>query len=150
MSESRRPNPQTAELAGQLHECFSRLSRQFRRLEMPSGMTQERLSALAAITNHGPISVTALSDREFVRPATISRMVSALVENGLARRLQDKSDGRGVLIAVTAKGRKAYQRAQDLRLRQIAEALGKFSPDQLPAMRCLAEALEQLSTILDR
>lgn len=112
-------------------------------------MTPERLSALAAIQSFGPISVTALADREMVRPATMSRMVSALVDEGLARRLEDKSDGRGVLVAVTAKGRRAYQRAHQLRLNQLAEALKHFTPEQLTAMRGLAEALERLTRVLD-
>lgn len=149
MSASSRPDPQTEKLAGKLSESFSRLSRQLRQTEMPSGMTQERLSALAAIAKYGPISVTALSDREFVRPATISRMVSALVDNGYAKRQPDKTDGRGVLVAVTAKGRKAYQRAQEIRLRQLAEALLRMPGDQVSSMRCLAEALEQLTSVLD-
>ena len=118
-------------------------------MELPSGMTPERLSALAAIQNHGPISVTALADREMVRPATMSRMVSALVDDGLARRLEDKSDGRGVLVSVTAKGRRAYQRAHQQRLSQLTEALRNFSPEELAAMRSLAEALERLTTVLD-
>jgi DNA-binding MarR family transcriptional regulator len=76
-------------------------------------------------------------------------MVSALVDDGLARRLEDKTDGRGVLVAVTAKGRRSYQRAHQQRLTQLTDALKHFSPDQLSAMRGLAEALERLTTVLD-
>lgn len=149
MAVSHRYENNTSEIAALLHERFSRLSRQLRHMELPSGMTPERLSALAAIQNHGPISVTALADREMVRPATMSRMVSALVDDGLARRLEDKSDGRGVLVSVTAKGRRAYQRAHQQRLGQLAEALKHFTPEQLTAMRSLAEALERLTRVLD-
>jgi DNA-binding MarR family transcriptional regulator len=118
-------------------------------MDMPDGMTPERLSALAVIEKRGPISVTALADREMVRPATMSRMVSALVEEGLVRRREDKNDGRGVLVSATPKGRRAYQRAQQQRLQQFAEALNALSPEQLSAMRSLAAALERLTAVLD-
>lgn len=139
----------TNEIAALLHDRFSRLSRQLRHMELPIGMTPERLSTLAAIDKYGPISVTALADREMVRPATMSRMVSSLVDEGLARRQEDKSDGRGVLVVATAKGRRAYQRAHQQRLQQLSEALSSFPKDQLVALRDLAAALERLTTVLD-
>lgn len=149
MSASSRMDDPTSEIASLLHERFSRLTRQLRHMELPAGMTPERLSALSAIHSFGPISVTALADREMVRPATMSRMVSALVDEGLARRQEDKTDGRGVLVAATAKGRRAYEKAHRRRLQQLSEALRSFPPDQLAAMRDLAIALERLTRVLD-
>jgi DNA-binding MarR family transcriptional regulator len=137
------------EIAALLHDQFSRLTRQLRNLELPQGMTPERLSALAVIEKRGPISVTALADKEMVRPATMSRMVSALVDEGLVKRSDDKNDGRGVLVSTTPKGRRAYQRAQHQRLQHFAGALEALSPDQLAAMRSLAAALEHLTLLLD-
>lgn len=138
------------EIAILLHEQFSRLSRQLRSLELPQGMTPERLSALAVIEKHGPISVTSLADKERVRPATMSRMVSALVEEGFVKRSEDKQDGRGVLVSVTPKGRRTYQRAQQQRLQHLVTALSALSPDQLDAMRSLAAALDRLTVLLDQ
>ncbi len=132
-----------------LHEQFARLTRQLRNLELPQGMTPERLSALSVIDKRGPISVTALADKEMVRPATMSRMVSALVEEGLAKRSNDKDDGRGVLVTTTPKGRRAFQRAQEQRLQHLAEVLCALSDEQLVAMRGLTSALERLSLLLD-
>jgi DNA-binding MarR family transcriptional regulator len=137
------------EIAALLNDQFSRLSRQLRNMDMPDGMTPERLSALSVIEKRGPISVTALADKEMVRPATMSRMVSALVDEGLVRRREDKNDGRGVLVSATPKGRRAYQRAQQQRLHQFAEALNALTPEQLSAMRSLAAALERLTAVLD-
>lgn len=140
----------SGEVAALLHERFSRLSRQLRHMELPSGMTPERLSTLTVIDRSGPISVTALADREMVRPATMSRMVSALVDDGLVRRREDKADGRGVLVTVTPKGRRIYRRAHQQRLEQLAEALNELSPEQLAAMKNLASVLERLTLLLDK
>jgi DNA-binding MarR family transcriptional regulator len=139
-----------SEVAAQLHEQFARLTRRLRALELPHGMTPERLSALSVIEKRGPISVTALADSELVRPATMSRMVSALVEEGLVKRSGDKRDGRGVLVSSTPKGRRAFQRAQELRLTHFAEVLESLSDEQLAAMRNLTAALERLTVLLPK
>ncbi len=148
-----RPTAETvetrAEIAALLHEQFARLTRELRNLELPQGVTPERLSALAVIERRGPISVTALADREMVRPATMSRMVSALVDDGLVKRNHDKEDGRGVLVTTTTKGRRIYQRAQEQRLRHFAEALERLTDEQLAAMRGLTTQLERFTLLLD-
>jgi DNA-binding MarR family transcriptional regulator len=150
MSANRQTENDTCtEIATLLHDQFSRLTRQLRNMELPQGMTPERLSALSVIDKRGPISVTALADKEMVRPATMSRMVSALVDEGLVKRSEDKNDGRGVLVSATPKGRRAYQRGQQLRLQHFAEALGELTPEQLSAMRSLAAALDRLTVLLD-
>ena len=138
-----------SEIAALLHEQFARLTRQLRTMELPQGMTPERLSALSVIDKRGPISVTALADKEMVRPATMSRMVTALVDDGLVKRSDDKTDGRGVLVSTTPKGRRAYQRAQEQRLQHFADVLESLSADQLDAMRNLTSALERLTVLLD-
>jgi DNA-binding MarR family transcriptional regulator len=139
-----------SEIAALLHEQFARLTRRLRTLELPQGMTPERLSALSVIEKRGPISVTALADNEMVRPATMSRMVTALVEEGLVKRSDDKTDGRGVLVSATPKGRRTYQRAQEQRLQHFAEVLDSLNDDQLAAMRNLTAALERLTLLLDK
>lgn len=139
-----------SEIAALLHEQFARLTRRLRTLELPHGMTPERLSALSVIEKRGPISVTALADNEMVRPATMSRMITALVDDGLAKRTDDKNDGRGVLISVTPKGRRAYQRAQEQRLSRFAEILESLSDEQVGAMRSLSEALDRLTVLLHK
>jgi DNA-binding MarR family transcriptional regulator len=139
-----------SEIAALLHEQFARLTRQLRTLELPHGMTPERMSALSVIEKRGPISVTALAEKEMVRPATMSRMVTALVEDGFVKRGEDKEDGRGVLVSTTSKGRRAFQRAQQQRLQRFAEVLESLSSEQLSAMRNLTGALERLTALLDK
>ena len=139
-----------SEIAALLHEQFARLTKQLRTLELPQGMTPERMSALSVIDKRGPISVTALAEKEMVRPATMSRMVTALVDEGLVKRTDDKNDGRGVLVSTTPKGRRTFQRAQEQRLQHFAEVLDSLSDEQLTAMRSLTAALERLSLLRDK
>lgn len=44
-----------SEIAALLHEQFARLARQLRTIELPQGITPERLSALSVIDKRGPL-----------------------------------------------------------------------------------------------
>jgi DNA-binding MarR family transcriptional regulator len=139
------PTSSRSEITELLHEQFARFARHVNALKLPQGMSPERLSTLSAIDRHGPISLTALADKEMVRPASMSRMVKVLVEAGLVNSDQDQSDGRGVLISTTPKGRRAHQRAQEKRLNRVVEALDSLNSEQLGAIQALASALERLT-----
>jgi DNA-binding MarR family transcriptional regulator len=129
-----------------LMDGLTKLCRQLKTIKLPEGMTRERLSALAAIHENSPISVTALAEIEKVRPPTMSRMVSSLVDEGLAKRQDHKTDGRGVLISMTPKGKRAYQRATALSIEHLASALGKMPQNQIASLGGLAAALEMLDS----
>jgi len=118
-------------------------------MELPHGFTPERLRTLATIHTNGPISVTALAQLEKVRPATISRMISSLEEEGFVKRREDAHDKRSVLISTTPKGRQMYLRANQRYLKQLNEALESLDPQQRKLMRELASLLDQLNTALD-
>lgn len=132
-----------------LHELFVRLARELRNLELPQGITPERLSVLSVIDRYGPISVTALADQERVQPASMSRMVSALVAHRLVQRRDDRADRRGVLVTTTTNGRRLYEQAWAQRARYFAEALGRLNDEELGAMRALAEQLGRFTLLRD-
>ena len=125
-----------------LIEGLTKLSRQLRTIKLQGGITQERVSTLWTIDNNAPISVTALADIEKVRAPTMSRMITSLESEGLVKRRVHKTDGRGVLLSLTAKGRRTYQRATQRSIDQLGDALSRLSEDQLTALNRLVYALE--------
>ncbi len=130
------------EIAPQVHKAFSRLSRRLRAVDLPYGLTNERLSTLAAIGDHEPISISALAEVEIVTVPTMSRMVDALEAEGFVRRRDDKLDSRAVLVSTTAKGRRAYQRATQQSLRHLKGTLSTLQPEQVAAIRTLLSSLD--------
>ena len=130
------------EFAPQVHEAFSRLARRLRALDLPHGLTNERLSTLATIQDNEPISVSALAEAEIVSLPTMSRMVKGLEAKGLVRRRDDKFDSRAVLISTTAKGKRAYQRATQQSLDQLKGTLNTLASEQLGAIRTLLSTLD--------
>lgn len=126
-----------ADQAAHTHEAIARLTRRLRALRLPDGLTHERLSTLGTVIGNEPISMSALASMDGVRVATMSRMVSGLVELGLARRRNDRTDGRGVLVSATAKGKRAYDRAVVRTFEQVLATISDLDADQLSAVRAL-------------
>jgi len=73
-------------------------------------------------------------------------MVSALVAAGWVKRREDKEDGRGVIVTITAKGRRIYERSAERSLKQVTGALEELAPEQLTAIEALLSALERGGT----
>ncbi len=74
------------EFASQVHAAFSKLARQLRTLDLPFGLTNERLSTLATVGAHEPIALSALAEAETVSLPTMSLMVAKLEAEGLVKR----------------------------------------------------------------
>ncbi len=141
MAEQDLDNAVSLELARKMHEAFSRLSRRLRALDLPDGLTNERLSTLASVRVHEPISISALADAEVVSLPTMSRMVAALERERFVRRRANKSDGREVLISTTAKGKRAYRRATQRSLDQLRRTLSTLESEQLSAISTLLSTI---------
>ena len=139
-------NTNNEELAPKVHEAFSRLSRRLHSLDLPYGLTNERLSTLATVAAREPIGVSALAEAEIVSLPTISNMVTKLVAEGLVERAEDQNDARRVLVSTTAKGRVIYQRAAQQSLSNLKSTLSNFKLEQLATIRKLLSALERPET----
>ncbi len=143
MAQQDLDNAVSLELARQIHEAFSRLSRRLRALDLPDGLTNERLSTLASVRVHEPVSISALADAEIVSLPTMSRMVAALERERFVRRRENKSDGREVLISTTAKGKRAYRRATQRSLDQLTRTLSTLEAEQLSAISTLLSTINR-------
>ena len=138
------------DIAASLHAGLGTMTGLLRDVELPKGLTPERLRTLTNIQTHGPITVTALAELEGLRPATISRMIASLETQDLVRRSADKNDKRSVFISTTAKGRQVYQRASDEYLKHIREAIGNLEPEQAKLVSSLVTLLGELGSAINR
>ena len=136
-------NTLSPELKSKVHEAFSKLARRLRTLDLPSGLTNERLSTISTILANEPVSISALAEAEIVSLPTMSRMVSRLEAFGFVKRRENKSDGRGVLISTTSKGRMAYQLATQQSLTQLKSMLKTMDSEHLTAIHTLLSTLDE-------
>jgi DNA-binding MarR family transcriptional regulator len=99
----------------------------------------ERLTALGAVAQLEPVSISELSAVEAVTAPTMSRTVAALQDQSLVRCVANRSDGRSVLVTSTAKGRATLEKGIARTLQQIADLLVRLAPEDLEAMAALIQ-----------
>lgn len=83
--------------------------------------TLAQLSALSRIDEAKTIQVSELAFVEHVRPATMSRMITALEQDGMIKRSEVKGDGRRCSVSVTTLGKRALTSAQRVYAQRIGE-----------------------------
>lgn len=132
------------EVAEAVHSVAIRVLRIVRVEDVKAGIGPAQLSALSVLVFAGPRTLGELAAAEQVKPPTMSRIVQALVEDGLADRTTSSDDRRSVQIAATAKGRKLLLAGRDRRVEALANRLEKLSGDEL---RVLAKAAKLLAEI---
>ncbi|MDP1804904.1 MAG: MarR family transcriptional regulator [Acidimicrobiales bacterium] len=132
-----------AEIAARLRLSATRLARRLRQ-ESGSGLTPSQLSALAAVHNHGPLTLGELADQERVAPPSITKCIAKLEADDLVARSADPTDGRVTRVSVTKAGRALVA---ETRRRKTAWLTGRIA-DLDPAEQArLAEALDVLDVL---
>lgn len=125
---ARKISPSAEELADRLHSAAIHLLRRLRREDDVSGLNAPRLSALSVIVFAGPVSLGDLARAEQVRPPTMTRIVDALVELGLAAKRPHPTDKRSTLIAATPAGRELLLAGRERRVHALARQIAALSP----------------------
>lgn len=135
-------------VADRLHSTAIRLLRLVRAQDIVTGVPPARLSALSVVVFGGPISLNNLARAEQVRPPTMSRIVDALEETGLARRTVNPADRRAVLIEATQNGRRILMEGRRRRVQSLARHLGRLSTREIglidSALDSVQKALEDI------
>jgi DNA-binding MarR family transcriptional regulator len=96
---------------------------------------------LAAVGAFQPLSVNDLAQSANLDKGQASRAAQALVDAGLVRKSPDDSDGRGVALTLTAKGRARWERVMTLIERRNTEIFGCLNSKERDA---LGEQLDRL------
>lgn len=95
-------------------------------IRLPGGrLTQTHRLALRLIADNGPLRPRELAAPMHTTAATVSRTIAALKEARLVMTTPDGTDGRGLVVKVTAKGLRVTRN----RHREMVEALGSAFAD---------------------
>lgn len=138
---STRPDPQLTEEAARLRLAVGRLQR---RIRIDSGESPLQVAALHTIDLHGPLRLTELARREAVSAPTMSRVLSALDDQGLTIRAPDPQDARGVLVTLSSAGRARLNAIRTHRTAFLARRLHHLDSEQRAAIHAALPALEAL------
>lgn len=140
--QSPESNPEAGvELASAFGLAIMRLSRRLRSERSDDTLELSRLSTLSTLFGSGPLSLSALAERERIQPASMTRIVSALELRGLIRRSPHPTDRRQSLIAITEAGRSIVQEDRRRRTAWLTQRVERLSPEE---RRRIAEVLSIL------
>ena len=148
MADTTDPVPDQAqgdlELASELRIALMRLTRRLRAEKSDESLTLTQLSALSSVWLHGPLSPTALAERERVQPPSMTRVITALEEHGLVERAPHPSDRRQAVIALTASGKTLLEADRARRNAWLARIISTLSDDERSALRAAAPIIERI------
>jgi len=133
---------ESQEIANLVHSTSIHLLRTLRQEDSKTGLSAPRLSALSVLVFRGPVTLGDLAAAEQVRPPTMSRIVDALVELGLATRTRSKDDKRITHISSTRKGVEVMHAGRERRVRVLARAIKALDPEQREQMRSTFQLLK--------
>ncbi len=132
------------ELAARVRLAVGRLNRRIR-IDGRESIPPLQLSALVTVEEHGPMRLSELARREAVTAPTMSRVLSALDEQGLVIRSPDPTDARGVRIVLSETGAARLAEVRTHRTALVARRLSRLDTTQ---RRLLSEAMPALEALL--
>jgi DNA-binding MarR family transcriptional regulator len=118
--------PADTVLASELRTTVMRLARRLRNQRTDDTLSLSQLAALGTLVRHGPLTPSELAAHERIQPPSMTRLLGKLEDAGLVTRTHHPTDGRQVLVAVSATGLdmiKADRRRRDAWLAQRLRAL---------------------------
>ena len=123
-------------------ECCDRM------LVVTCELTAAQAYALLTIEERGPATMNELATEMRLHGTTMTRMVDALVDKGLAERGQDPEDRRIVRVSLTPRGQETVETLRELKRQFLATAFAQLSEDEraavLKALGRLTSTAEEL------
>jgi DNA-binding MarR family transcriptional regulator len=132
------------ELAARVHSAALHLLRRLAQEDRATGVSAPRLSALSVLVFGGPRTIGALAGIEGVTPPTMTRLVAAMVAEGLVERLEDPADRRVVRVQASASGRSLLLAGRDWRVATLAAMVKPLSPKERRRLDAAATIMEAM------
>lgn len=136
--------PDAAAIADRLHSAAIHVLRRVRKQDAASGEGPARLSALSVLVFGGPMTLGQLAVAEEVKPPTMSRIVTGLVNSRLAQRLTDSKDARRVRIRATPSGERLLREGRRRRIEYLGRNLDRLTRQELDTLDAAIKLLERV------
>ncbi len=124
------------------------ITRMARRLRQESGTGPEvsptQAATLATVEREGPLTPSALAERERIQRPTATRVLGKLEAAGLVARTADPDDRRVSHVAITAEGRALLKRIRSRKSAYLARRLAELTPAERATLADAAALLERL------
>ena len=139
-----RPVVPDDELAARVHSAALHLLRRLAQDDRATGVSAPRLSALSALVFGGPRTIGELASLEGVTPPTMTRLVAAMVADGLVDRREDPADRRVVRVQASATGRSLLLAGRDRRVATLAAMVKPLTAKERRRLDAAAATIERM------
>ena len=137
--------PDVETVATALLVSLGLLKQRLRQAHAGGELSWPELSALARL-ERGPTTSAALAKLEAISPQSMGATLAGLEARGLVERHPDPSDGRRVVLSVTAAGLAVLRHRRTARAERLARALAEgFTAAELVQWRAIAPLIERLA-----
>ena len=134
-----------AELASVLRLAVARLNRRLRTERPVDSLPAGLVAVLATLDRLGPTTPSQLAAAEAVRPPSMTRTIARLEDADLLRREPHPTDGRRVVVALTAAGRDVLFADRRRRQAWFVDHLRALDPAARDVLRAAAPLLVALA-----
>lgn len=131
-------------LASALRLAVVRFNRRLRSQRADTSVTLTHLAAMSTLDCHGPLTPGELAAHEKVQPPSMTRVLAALEVKGLVVRHPHPTDGRQVLVELTAAGRQLCRDEVRMREAWLARRVAELSKEDREVLRQAVEVIERL------
>jgi DNA-binding MarR family transcriptional regulator len=135
-----------ADLAASLRIGVVRLGRRLRVERTGDDLTLTQLSVLGTLARHGALPIGEIAAHENVKPPSMTRTVAYLEELGLVTRRPSATDGRQVVVDLTAEAVRVMDADRRRRDAWLAQRLAALTSAQRALLRDAAPLLDELAS----
>ncbi|MEZ2389526.1 MarR family winged helix-turn-helix transcriptional regulator [bacterium RCC_150] len=132
-------------LAIDLRTAVMRTSRRLRVEATGEVITPGQYTVLAHLDSGGPRTPRELAQLEHVQAPSMTRIVNALAEQGLASRSADPDDGRQIKVGITPAGKSVLEEARGQRTAWLAQRLAGLSSEDRLTLSRAAHIMQEMS-----
>src|ERR1700761_7098043 len=111
--------------------CMGRLRRRLRQVPIAGELTFPQTAALGRLDRGGPATGADLARQEQISPQSMGATLGELEARGLVKRQPDPTDGRRIMLSISAAGRRELNRRRHARVEQLAQGLADFTDAEL-------------------
>ncbi|WP_406143601.1 MarR family winged helix-turn-helix transcriptional regulator [Streptomyces sp. NBC_01012] len=146
MSENPGLPPSAIQASREVRAVISRLRRRILNASEVEDITLGQASVMARLSGKEGVTASALASAEGVRHQSMTSTVTSLAARGLVERSPDPEDGRRLLIALTAEGRRRVEEGRQARTEWLAGQLqDKCTEEERRTVIAAMSVLERLT-----
>lgn len=106
-----------------------------------------QMGVMRRLDTDGPATTADLARAEGVKPQSMGAIVAVLEEKGIVERKAHPTDGRQMMIALTAKGASVRKDSRIAKRAWLAEAIGKLDAREQKSLPAVTELIKRLAEL---